>query len=152
MKQKHKRLYIALGGGLCLIAAVAIVLTIFKDNLVFFFSPSDVKDRYAEGKVISPDAKIKIGGLIKADSIKKDEKSLLIEFVLTDNANDINVKFEGLEPPMFRDEQGIVAEGYLQDKSNFKATRLLTKHDENYMPPEIMDALKKSEHWKNGQE
>ena len=148
MKQKTKRLYMVLAGGLCLVAAVAIVLTVFKDNLVFFFSPSDIEQRYSEGRTLSPDAKIKVGGLVKEGSIKKDEESLLIEFILTDKENDLHVTYEGIAPPMFRDEQGIVAEGFLQNKSNFKATRLLTKHDENYMPPEVADALKKSGQWK----
>ena len=109
----------------------------FNENLLYFFTPTDV----FEGK--APQGKsFRIGGLVKPGSIIRED--LLVLFTLTDNKKTIEVHFEGILPDLFREGQGIVATGSLSDKIFFMATEVLAKHDENYMPPEVAEALQKS--------
>jgi len=143
MKPKHQRLIFILVGLAFLGGAIAIILNNFNDNLVFFYSPTDLKEKQVSGDEI-----IRIGGLIKGNSVIK--KSGSTEFVITDLNNEIIVEYEGILPPMFREGQGMVAKGTLND-SVFIADNLLTKHDEKYMPPEVADSLKKSGRWKEGE-
>lgn len=140
MKRKHKRLIAVLGlvGGLGVSAAL--VLTAFSENLVFFHSPSDVVE-----KQIAADRRFRIGGLVLEGSVKKD--GLTTEFVVTDLRNTVPVRYTGLLPDLFREGQGVVANGKLDAQGRFVASEVLAKHDENYMPPEVADALKKSGQW-----
>ncbi len=145
MKLKHQRLVFVAGSMLFLIASTLLVMQAFKENLVFFYSPSDIASTSP-----SPETLIRVGGLVKAGSIKKHHDSL-IEFSVTDNQNTLHISYTGMLPTLFREGQGVVAEGYLQADGHFKATRVLTKHDENYMPKEVVDSLKASGRWKESQ-
>lgn len=145
MKPKTRRLWWVLLALCCMAVGISIILSVFRDNLVFFFSPTELAVNAP-----SPERKIRVGGLIKQGSMIKEGSQL--SFVLTDMENDIQVIYEGVVPPMFREGQGIVAEGNIDPASPvlFHAETLLTKHDENYMPPEVADSLKKTGHWKEG--
>ena len=128
--------------GLCALAtATALVLVAFEDNIVFFFSPSEVAAR----KV--PDGqRIRLGGLVKAGSYKRGGDGITIHFTITDTAKDVPVQFKGLLPDLFREGQGVVTEGAFKN-GVFLASEVLAKHDENYMPAEVAESLKKSGHW-----
>ena len=119
---------------LSLILSVFLVLKSLEENVVYFKSPSDIK---IEGELESN--KIRIGGMVKQDSVKI--KSNEVNFIITDYKNEINVIYSGVVPNLFSEGKGVVAEGYLKDKSFFEATKILAKHDENYMPPEVKEAL-----------
>jgi Cytochrome c-type biogenesis protein CcmE len=140
MKRKHKRLLAVLGLVAGLGVAAALVLSAFNDNLVFFHSPSDVAE-----KKIAADKRFRIGGLVEAGSVKKD--GLTTEFVVTDLRHAVPVVYTGMLPDLFREGQGVVANGKLDAEGRFIASEVLAKHDENYMPPEVADALKKSGQW-----
>jgi len=143
VKRKHKRLTFA-AIGLCLLGvAAALVLTAFEDSIVFFHSPTDI----AEGKV-KIDRRVRLGGLVEDGSVKK-QAGAVTAFRITDGANVIDVTYRGILPDLFREGQGVVTEGRLQG-SLFVAEEVLAKHDENYMPPEVADALKKSGRWQEG--
>ena len=125
-----------------LIAASVIVFTILKsleENVVYFFSPSDISKKTN----ISINKKIRIGGLVKEKSIKKDEKTVI--FIITDLKKEIIVSYNGLVPNLFAEGKGVIAEGKLKDKKYFVAEKILAKHDENYMPPEVNKILEKSD-------
>lgn len=142
MAYKHQRMLLILLGLASLAGAVAFTLNAFTDNLVFFFSPTELQSRtLSEGQVV------RVGGLVKEGSTRKLENGLVTEFVLTDYAHDVTVSYKGILPNLFREGQGMVAKGTLQGNL-FVADELLAKHDENYMPPEVEKALKKSGHWK----
>ncbi len=117
---------------LCL--SVFLILKSLEENVVYFKSPSDIKV-LAEIDM----NKIRIGGMVKKNSITVNEKKL--NFIITDFKNEINVVYTGVVPNLFAEGKGVVAEGYLKDKSFFSATKILAKHDENYMPPEVKAAL-----------
>ena len=119
---------------LTLILSVFLVLKSLEENVVYFKSPSDVKlIRELENK------KIRIGGMVKKNSI--DMSSEELSFIITDYKNEIYVTYSGVVPNLFSEGKGVVAEGYLKDKSFFNASKILAKHDENYMPPEVKEAL-----------
>ena len=119
---------------------ITVVLSVFlivkslEENVVFFKSPTEIK---ALSEI--NEKKIRIGGMVKKDSISIISKE--INFVVTDFKNEINVVYSGVVPNLFSEEKGVVAEGYLKDKNFFLATKILAKHDENYMPPEVKAAL-----------
>ena len=115
---------------------IFLVLKSLEDNVVYFFSPTEIKYKAN----ISLNKKIRVGGLVKEGSIKKKEKGL--NFVITDLKNEIIVSFTGIVPNLFSEGKGVVAEGKLRDKKYFVADKILAKHDENYMPPEVSEALK----------
>jgi cytochrome c-type biogenesis protein CcmE len=141
LKRKHKRLTFA-AIGLCLLGvAAALVLTAFEESIVFFHSPTDV----AEGKV-KMDRRIRLGGLVEEGSVQK-KADAVTAFRITDGANVIDVTYKGILPDLFREGQGVVTEGRLQGVT-FVAEEVLAKHDENYMPPEVAEAIKKSGQWK----
>ena len=119
---------------LTLILSAFLVLKSLEENVVYFKSPSDIK---IEGEL--ENNKIRIGGMVKQDSVKI--KSNEVNFIITDYKNEINVIYSGVVPNLFSEGKGVVAEGYLKDKSFFEATKILAKHDENYMPPEVKEAL-----------
>lgn len=141
MRPKHQRLLFIVIGILCLGVGVGIVLSVFKENLVFFYSPSEIQAEKVGQKLI------RVGGLVKKGSIVQEEKGLVTRFVITDMQKDLSIRYKGVLPALFREEQGMVAKGRLQSDGVFAAEELLAKHDENYMPPEVADALKKSGHW-----
>ena len=143
MKPKHQRLAFISLGFLLLAGAVALVLTAFQDNLVFFHSPTDLKT-----KVISAEQRLRVGGLVEEGSVKQIADAN-VRFTVTDLANSVQVNFRGILPDLFREGQGIVAEGHFRD-GIFQATEVLAKHDEPYMPVEVADAIKKSGQWKGG--
>jgi len=142
MTPKRRRLSILLTGLAMLGTAAALVLTAFEDNLVFFFSPTDL-----QAKEVGPDRRIRIGGLVETGSLEKSEDGLVVRFRVTDLQNRVWVKFNGVLPDLFREGQGIVAEGKFVN-GIFNASDVLAKHDETYMPKEVADALKKSGKWK----
>tara|TARA_Y100000768_G_scaffold383781_1_gene366536 strand:+ start:598 stop:1017 length:420 start_codon:yes stop_codon:yes gene_type:complete len=117
-----------------LVLSVFLILKSLEENVVYFQSPSDIKILLEVDK-----KKIRIGGMVKKNSISIKEKKL--NFIITDFKNEINVIYSGVVPNLFEEEKGVVAEGYLKDKSFFLATKILAKHDENYMPPEVKEAL-----------
>ena len=139
MKPKHQRLALLGLGRLVLGAAAALVLTAFEDNLVFFHSPSELAT-----KQVTPTQRLRIGGLVAENSVVKNGSD--VRFVVTDGAHSIDVAYRGLLPDLFREGQGVVAEGTFQN-GLFTAREVLAKHDENYMPPEVVEALKKSGEW-----
>ena len=118
----------------------AIVLTVFlvlkslEENVVYFLSPTEIKALNEIKK-----EKIRVGGMVKKNSIKINDK--IINFVITDFKNEIIVRYDGLVPNLFQEEKGVVAEGFLDGKNFFRASKILAKHDENYMPPEVKEAL-----------
>ena len=119
---------------LSLILSVFLILKSLEENVVYFQSPSDIK-LLEEFR----DKKIRVGGMVKENSIKVSSEK--INFIITDFKNEINVVYSGVIPNLFSEGKGVVAEGYLKDRSFFKATKILAKHDENYMPPEIKEKL-----------
>ena len=124
-----------------LLSATVIIFLILKsldENVVYFFSPSEIYDKPS----ISLNKKIRIGGLVKENSISKDQTS--IKFIITDLKKEIIVSYSGSVPNLFSEGKGVVAEGKLKDKKYFVADKILAKHDENYMPPEVIKALEKS--------
>jgi cytochrome c-type biogenesis protein CcmE len=145
MTRKQQRLGLLALGMAALGGATALVLVAFNDNLVFFYSPSDLK-----AKAVASDRRMRIGGLVAKESLLHGPDGRRISFRVTDGATDIAVVYEGLLPDLFREGQGVVAEGKLRADGVFAATTVLAKHDENYMPREVVDALKKSGHWQEG--
>ena len=124
-----------------IILAVIIIFTILKsleENVVYFFSPTEIYNK----ENISFNKKIRIGGLVKKNSVSKNEIS--VKFIITDLKKEIIVSYNGLLPNLFAEEKGVVAEGILKDKKYFIADKILAKHDENYMPPEVSKALEKA--------
>ena len=119
---------------LSLILSVYLILKSLEENVVYFKSPSDIQ-LLNEVK----NKKVRVGGMVKINSIKISSNE--VNFIITDFKNEINVSYTGLIPNLFSEGKGVVAEGYLKDKSFFEATKILAKHDENYMPPEVKAAL-----------
>ena len=143
MTRKQRRL-VLIGSALAVLAvAVALVLGALKDSIVFFNSPTDVAE-----KQIAPGTRIRLGGLVKEGSVVRGE-NMQVRFDVTDGKNTIRVAYQGLLPDLFREGQGVVTEGALDGAGTFKADSVLAKHDENYMPREVADALKKQGHWKD---
>jgi cytochrome c-type biogenesis protein CcmE len=143
MTRKQRRL-ILIGSGLCVLAvAVALMLNAFRDSIVFFNSPTDVAEKH-----VAPGTRIRLGGLVKNGSVTRGD-SLKVRFEVTDGGHDIAVAYQGVLPDLFREGQGVIAEGALDGSGLFNADTILAKHDETYMPKEVADALKKSGHWKD---
>ena len=145
MKRKHKRLSFVALGIIILAIAASLILFAFKDNIVFFLSPTEITNKLQKNE-INPDQRLRIGGLVKKGSVTK---GALNRFKVTDLNKSIVVEFKGLLPDLFREGQGIVAEGKYNN-GVFTASEVLAKHDETYMPPEVAEALKKSGKWKPG--
>jgi len=143
MTRKQRRLTL-IGGALGVLAlAVVLMLNAFRDSIVFFNSPSDVAEKH-----IAPGTRIRLGGLVKVGSVVRDH-DLKIRFDVTDGSREIAVAYQGVLPDLFREGQGVVAEGALDNSGLFTADTILAKHDETYMPKEVAEALKKSGHWKD---
>lgn len=142
-----------MGVGLFLLGlatAAALVLTAFEDNLVFFYSPSDL-----QAKELPPGARIRLGGLVAEGSVQHaageaavgtDKKAVSVHFVVTDLYHDVTVEYRGILPDLFREGQGVVAHGRFQPDGVFLADEVLAKHDENYMPPEVAASLERAGH------
>ena len=143
MKRKHKRLSFVALGILILAAAASLILFAFKDNIVFFLSPTEITEKSKKNE-ISPQQRLRIGGLVEKGSLTK---GVINRFKVTDLNKSIIVEFKGLLPDLFREGQGIVAEGRYNN-AVFTASEVLAKHDETYMPPEVAEALKRSGKWK----
>ena len=145
--KKQRRLAFAItlllaGGG-----AAALAVYALQDNILFFYSPSDIAahpEKVPEGRAF------RIGGLVEKGSVKRD-RGLEVHFVVTDGKNAVPVDYSGVLPDLFREGQGVVAMGTRSSNGVFLAREVLAKHDEKYMPPEVVDALKRSGHWQEGQ-
>ena len=144
MTRKQQRLCLLALGMAALAGATALVLSAFTSNLVFFFSPSDLKTQ-----TMSSDQRVRIGGLVEEGSVKRGAGSR-VAFRITDGKTDIGVVYHGILPDLFREGQGVVAEGKLEPGGVLDASTILAKHDERYMPREVVDALKKSGRWEEG--
>jgi cytochrome c-type biogenesis protein CcmE len=137
MKPRHRKLALVAGLLLAVAAIVALVLNAFQSNLVFFFSPTQV----AQGE--APQGRtFRVGGLVEPGSVKRE--GTRVRFVVTDTAKTLPVQFEGILPDLFKEGKGVVAQGQWKD-GVFVAREVLAKHDENYMPPEAAEALKKAQ-------
>ena len=122
---------------LIIILSVYLILKSLEENVVYFISPSEIKTL----SEINNNKKIRVGGMVKEDSIKMDQNT--VNFVITDFKNEINVTYSGAIPNLFAEGKVVVAEGFLNDRNYLKAKKILAKHDENYMPPEVKEALEK---------
>jgi cytochrome c-type biogenesis protein CcmE len=145
MTRKQRRL-VLIGSALGVLAlAVGLVLTALKDSIVFFNSPTDLVE-----KSVAPGARLRLGGLVKEGSVVRGE-NLVVRFAVTDGKSSVPVAYQGLLPDLFREGQGVVAEGSLDPTGTFRADSVLAKHDEKYMPKEVADALKQQGRWKEGE-
>jgi cytochrome c-type biogenesis protein CcmE len=141
LTRKQRRLTL-IGASLAVLAvALALVLSAMRSSIVFFQSPTDVVEHR-----LAPGTRIRIGGLVKAGSVERGD-NLRIRFEVTDGRHDIPVQYQGIVPDLFREGQGVVAEGKLEPDGALEADTVLAKHDERYMPKEVVDALKKSGRW-----
>jgi cytochrome c-type biogenesis protein CcmE len=142
MTPKRRRLWLLLGSLTTLGVAVALVLTVLNDNLVFFYSPTQVAE-----KSIGPERRFRLGGLVEEGSVQKEGQ--IVRFTITDTNKTLKVTYRGILPDLFREGQGVIAEGSIGPDGVFTAREILAKHDENYMPPEVAKALKESGKWKD---
>jgi cytochrome c-type biogenesis protein CcmE len=143
MTRKQRRL-ILIGTSVGVLAvAVALMLNALRESIVFFNSPSDIVEKH-----VGTGTRIRLGGLVKDGSLVRGE-NLTVRFEVTDGKTGIPVSYQGVLPDLFREGQGVVAEGALDSGGMFKADSVLAKHDEKYMPKEVADALKRSGHWKD---
>lgn len=145
MTRKQRRLYFVILGVLAVGAAAALVLTALRQDIVFFFSPSEI----VEAKIPTEGRRIRLGGLVEEGSVAKDGAT--VKFRITDGAHVVPVTFSGLLPDLFREGQGVVTEGKMGKDGTFVAAEVLAKHDENYMPKEVAESLKKTGHWQGEQ-
>ena len=144
--RKRRRLAFAVALLVAGAGGAALVVAALKDNVLYFYSPSDVTTKH-----VQPGIDFRIGGLVEKGSVVKGPKAA-IHFVVTDGRARVPVAYEGVLPDLFREGQGVVAMGAMTDGGVFNASEILAKHDEKYMPPEVVDALKRSGHWKEGQQ
>jgi cytochrome c-type biogenesis protein CcmE len=139
MKPRHKRIVAIVGGVVALGVVAALVLGAFKQNLVFFFTPSEVVEQKApQGRTF------RIGGMVEKGSVKRQADGVTVQFTVTDTAKSLPVTFRGSLPDLFREGKGVVAQGQLGADGVFRASEVLAKHDENYMPPEAKAAVDKA--------
>jgi cytochrome c-type biogenesis protein CcmE len=141
MKRRHKRIAFIVTGLAGLGIATSLVLSAFRSNLVFFFSPSQVVAKEAP-----VNRTFRVGGLVENGSLKRDNDGLTVRFVVTDTAHSVPVVFKGIIPDLFKEGRGCVAEGRIGSDGVFYADRVLAKHDENYMPPEAGQAIDNAKH------
>ncbi len=138
MKPKHKRLIYIIALLCVLGAASALILYAFRDNMQFFYSPTEIK-----AKVLAPNQIVRLGGMVDVGSIKKVPDGIGANFRLTDFENTVAVEYRGVLPDLFKENSGAVVIGTMQNNGVFTAQSVLAKHDENYMPPEVAKSLKK---------
>jgi len=141
MTRRQRRLLLIGAGGAVLCVAVALVLFALKDSIVFFNSPTDVIEKH-----VASGTRIRLGGLVKAGSVTRGA-NFAVRFAVTDGNKEIPVAYSGALPDLFREGQGVIAEGAIDGSGVFEADTILAKHDEKYMPREVADALKKQGHW-----
>ena len=146
MTRKRRRLLLLSVAMLLLAGAAALVLNAFSDSLVFFYSPTELA-----AKSVPPGRLVRIGGLVEEGSLARDADGVTIRFRVTDLKRSLDVVYRGVLPDLFREGQGVVAEGELAEDGSFVAREVLAKHDENYMPPEVAEALKKQGVWREGE-
>jgi cytochrome c-type biogenesis protein CcmE len=137
MKPRHRRAALIVAGVAVLGVATALVLSAFRQNLVFFYTPTDVV-----ANKVPADQKFRVGGLVEAGSVKRD--GVRVTFRVTDTAQTITVAYDGILPDLFREGKGVVAEGRIES-GVFRASQVLAKHNENYMPPDAAHALEQAE-------
>ena len=140
MKPRHRRFALVAAGVAALGIAAALVLNAFQSNLVFFFSPSQVAANEAP-----VNKTFRLGGVVEKGSMKRLPDGITVQFVVTDTARTIPVRFKGILPDLFREGKGVVAQGRLEPDGTFRAQEVLAKHDENYMPPEAADAIARAQ-------
>jgi cytochrome c-type biogenesis protein CcmE len=140
MKPRHRRVALIVAGVAVLGAATALVLSAFRQNLVFFYTPSDV----AANKVPANQT-FRIGGLVENGSVHRESKGVRVTFRVTDTASTIMVAYDGILPDLFREGKGVVAEGRIEPGGVFHASQVLAKHNENYMPPDAAHAIEQAE-------
>jgi cytochrome c-type biogenesis protein CcmE len=141
LKPRTKRAIWIVAGLVILATATALVLNAFNKNLVFFFTPSQIANGEApKGKAF------RIGGLVENGTLQRQAESTTVVFTVTDKAKDVKVEYTGILPDLFKEGRGVVAQGKLGGDGIFRASEVLAKHDENYMPPEAAEALKKAGH------
>ena len=140
LKARHKRLGLVVIGLVIIGAATALVLNALEGNLSYFFSPTEVV-----GGEAPKDHVFRLGGMVQKDSVKRAEGDLTVHFVVSDMHKTVNVAYSGILPDLFEEGQGVIAQGKLGSDGTFVADEVLAKHDENYMPPEVADAMKKGE-------
>jgi len=145
MTRKQRRLVLISSALVVLGLAAALVLNAMRDSLVFFNSPTDVIE-----KQVAPGTRIRLGGLVAEGSVKRGD-DLNVRFEVTDGNKAVPVAYRGILPDLFREGQGVVTEGALDAAGLFRADVVLARHDENYMPKEVADALKRQGHWKHGE-
>lgn len=143
MTRKHQRLVFVVSGLAALGVATALVLFALRDNIVFFYSPTEIVERTVQ----VGDRNFRIGGLVESGSVQR-VSATTITFIVTDMKNAVPVSYTGLVPSLFKEGQGVVAEGRLAPDGKFIANQVLAKHDETYMPAEVVDALKAAGEWK----
>lgn len=144
MTRRQRRLALIGACGLVLASAVALILVALNQNITFFRSPSDIVSL-----ALKPGTHMRIGGLVEAGTLEK-RPGEDVRFAVTDGSQTLHVSYHGLLPDLFREGQGVVAEGTLQADGSFLADTVLAKHDERYMPREVVDALKKQGRWQEG--
>jgi len=144
MTRRQRRLSLIASAAAVLAIAVALVLNALRDSIVFFNSPTDLVAKHAKAG-----ERMRLGGLVKEGTVSRGD-NLMVRFDITDGTSTVPVVYRGLLPDLFREGQGIVAEGALDGTGAFRADTVLAKHDETYMPKEVADALKKQGHWKTG--
>jgi cytochrome c-type biogenesis protein CcmE len=141
MTRKQRRLALVLGGLGLVGGAVALILTALSQNIVYFYAPAELAQHpLAEGR------RFRLGGLVLQGSVKREAENV-VDFAVTDRRATVKVRYQGILPDLFREGQGVVAEGRLGPGGVFVADQVLAKHDERYMPREVADALKKSGEW-----
>ncbi|MBR0750721.1 cytochrome c maturation protein CcmE [Bradyrhizobium jicamae] len=143
MTRKQRRLTLICGALAVLAIAAGLVLNALRDSIVFFSTPSMVAEKH-----IGPGKRFRLGGLVQPGSLKRGE-NLAVSFSVADGSATLPVAYTGILPDLFREGQGVVAEGALDASGTFRADNVLAKHDETYMPKEVADALKKQGHWKD---
>lgn len=144
MKRRHRTLMLIIVAGVILLGATVLGSIAMRKTVSFFYAPNDVKLNPPKANT-----NIRLGGLVgHASIVRKDGGK--VEFIVTDGAADVKVFYQGLLPDLFREGQGVIAEGSFRTDGNFYADRILAKHDENYMPKEVVDSLKKTGQWKGG--
>ena len=144
MTRKQRRLSVIAGLGVVLALAVGLILFALRDQIVFFYSPTEIHE-----KAVASGAPVRLGGLVKAGTWKKSgDKN---DFVVTDRTSDMLAHYTGILPDLFREGQGVVVEGAVASDGSFAATNVLAKHDENYMPKEVVDELKAKGEWQRGE-
>jgi len=146
MTRKKQRMTMIFAGLAILGVASGIILSQLKDTIVFFYTPTEVAE-----KSINPETRFRLGGLVEKGSVERGNGTT-VKFTVTDNAEAVKVSYTGTLPDLFREGQGVVTEGKLTSAGLFVADSVLAKHDENYMPKEVADSLKKQGYWKHDED